>query len=208
MLSHPRSKPRFVSFPVKTKEDRSAVNWWLLVPLALVIVLIGVTMMADSVAAQAISGDVVGTVLDKSGAAVPNAAISATNVATGVKTNTTSNGQGEFRFGNLPVGTYTIQVSASGFSTLTFSDFRVELNKVSTLAASLEIGSQSAVVEVSGATPLLNTTTAPTDTTFDPKLTTDLPVSSIGLGDLNLVLLQSCVSTSGGVVACTCPTVV
>jgi hypothetical protein len=192
---------------VKTKEDRSAVNWWLLVPLALVIVLIGVTMMADSVAAQAISGDVVGTVLDKSGAAVPNAAISATNVATGVKTNTTSNGQGEFRFGNLPVGTYTIQVSASGFSTLTFSDFRVELNKVSTLAASLEIGSQSAVVEVSGATPLLNTTSAQIDNTFDTKLSTDLPVSSIGLGVLNLALLQSGVSTSGGVGAGTGPSV-
>src|SRR5258708_34130932 len=108
MLSHPRSKPRFVSFAVKTKEDRSAVNWWLLVPLALVIVLIGVTMMADSVAAQSISGDVVGTVLDKSGAAVPNPAISGTNVSTGVKTNTTSNGQGDIRFDNLPTGTSTI----------------------------------------------------------------------------------------------------
>src|SRR5260221_13362957 len=164
-------------------------------------------MMADSVAAQAISGDVVGTVLDKAGAAVPNAAISATTVATGVKTNTTSNGQGEFRFGNLPFGTYTIQVTASGFSTLTFSDFRVELNKVSTLAASLEIGSQSAVVEVSGATPLLNTTSAQIDNTFDTKLSTDLTVSSIGLGVLNLVLLQSGVSTSGGVGAGTGPSV-
>jgi hypothetical protein len=169
-------------------------------------VLIGVTMMADSVAAQAISGDVVGTVLDKSGGAVPNSAISAMNVATGVKTNTTSNAQGEFRFGNLPVGTYTIQVSASGFSTLTFSDFRVELNKVSTLAASLEIGSQSSVVEVSGATPLLNTTSAQIDSTFDTK-SIDLPVASIGLGVLNLALLQSGVSTSGGIGAGTGPSV-
>jgi hypothetical protein len=164
-------------------------------------------MMAGSVAAQAISGDVVGTVLDKSGASVPNAAILAENVATGVKTSTTSNGQGEFRFGNLPVGTYTIRVSASGFSTLTFSDFRVELNKVSTLAASLEIGSTSAVVEVSGATPLINTTSAQIDNTFDTKIATDLPVSAIGLGVLNLALLQSGVSTSGGVGAGTGPSV-
>ena len=180
---------------------------WFLVSFGLAIVLVSVTMMAGSVAAQAISGDVVGTVLDKSGATVPNAAISAVNVATGVKTNTTSNGQGEFRFGNLPVGTYTIQVSASGFSTLTFSDFRVELNKVSTLTASLEIGSASAVVEVSGATPLINTTNAQIDNTFDTRITTDLPVSSIGLGVLNLALLQSGVSTSGGVGAGTGPSV-
>src|SRR6266404_1417560 len=172
---------------------------WFLVLFGLAIVLVSVTMMAGSVAAQAISGDVIGTVLDKSGASVPNAAILAENVATGVKTSTTSNGQGEFRFGNLPVGTYTIKVSASGFSTLTVSDFRVELNKVSSLSASLDIGSQSAVVEVSGATPLLNTTNAQIDNTFDTKVTTDLPVSAIGLGGLNLALLQSGVSTSGGV---------
>src|SRR5260370_7240871 len=143
-------------------------------------------MMAGSVAAQAISGDVVGHVLDKSGASVPNAAILAENVATGVKTSPTWNGQGEFRFGNLPVGTYIIRVSASGFSTLTFSDFRVELNKVSTLAASLEIGSTSAVVEVSGATPLINTTNAQIDNTFDTKITPDLPVSSTSLPALTL----------------------
>src|ERR1700756_225260 len=106
MLGHFRSKPLLVSFPLRTNR-RSDVNWWLLLPVALVIVVIGSTMMARPAAAQAISGDIVGTVLDKSGGAVPNAEISAVNVATGVKTSTTSNGQGEFRFGNLPVGTYT-----------------------------------------------------------------------------------------------------
>jgi Carboxypeptidase regulatory-like domain len=175
--------------------------------VGLAILLASVTMMAGSIAAQAISGDVVGTVLDRTGASVPNAAISAENVATGVKTSTTSNAQGEFRFGNLPVGTYTIRVSAPGFSTLTFSDFRVELNKVSTINASLEIGSTSAVVEVTGATPLINTTNAQIDNIFDTKVTTDLPVSSIGLGVLNLALLQSGVSTSGGVGAGTGPSV-
>src|SRR6266404_3838889 len=65
---------------------------WFLVLFGLAIVLVSVTMIAGSVAAQAISGDVVGTVLDKSGASVPNAAILAENVATGVKTSTTSNG--------------------------------------------------------------------------------------------------------------------
>src|SRR5579864_2880685 len=164
-------------------------------------------MLAGSLAAQAISGDIVGTVLDKSAAAVPNATIVAQNVATGVKTETTSNGQGEFRFGNLPVGTYTIRVSAAGFSTMTFSDFRVDLNKVSTLAATLDIGSQSAVIEVTGATPLINTTSAQIDNTFDTKIAADLPVSAIGLGVLNLALLQSGVSTSGGVGAGTGPSV-
>lgn len=179
----------------------------LVVALSIGALLLGVSMMAGSLAAQAISGDIVGTVLDKSAAAVPNATIVAQNVATGVKTETTSNGQGEFRFGNLPVGTYTIRVSAAGFSTMTFSDFRVDLNKVSTLAATLDIGSQSAVIEVTGATPLINTTSAQIDNTFDTKVAADLPVSAIGLGVLNLALLQSGVSTSGGVGAGTGPSV-
>jgi hypothetical protein len=89
---------------------------------------------------------------------------------------------------------------------LTFSDFRVELNKVSTLTASLEIGSTSAVVEVSGATPLINTATAQIDNTFDAKTIEDFPVSSTQ-GVLNLALLQSGVSTSGGVGAGTGPSV-
>jgi hypothetical protein len=185
----------------------TAKHRWILVPVVLAVVLASVTMIARPVAAQAISGDVVGTVLDKSGAVVPSAAIVAENVATGMKTNTTSNGQGEFRLGNLPVGSYTIRVTAPGFSTLTFSDFHVELNKVSTLTASLEVGATSTAVEVSGATPLINTSNAQIDNTFDTKITTDLPVSSIGLGVLNLALLQSGVSTSGGVGAGTGPVV-
>jgi hypothetical protein len=64
-------------------------------------------LMPGRVAGQAISGDIVGTVVDRTGAAVPGASIEVANVATGVKTSTTSRDQGDFRFGNLPVGTYT-----------------------------------------------------------------------------------------------------
>ncbi len=158
------------------------------------------------VAAQAISGDIVGTVVDKSGATVPGASIEVENVATGVKTNTTSRDQGDFRFGNLPVGTYTIRVSKSSFSTTTLTNFAVELNKISSVTVTLEIGSTSTTIEVSGATPLINTTTAQIDNTFDAKTIADFPVASVQ-GVLNLALLQSGVSTSGGVGAGTGPSV-
>jgi len=158
-------------------------------------------------AAQAISGDIVGTVVDKTGAAVPQAGVEATDVATGVKTQTTSNGVGEFRFGNLPVGSYTIRVSKANFTTTTITNFAVELNKTNSLIVTLEVGAASMTVEVSGATPLINTSNAQIDNTFDTKITTDLPMAAQGLGVLNLSLLQSGVSTSGGVGAGTGPSV-
>ena len=172
---------------------------------ALTIMVFG--LMPGRVAAQAISGDIVGTVVDKTGAAVPGAAVEVENVATGVKTSTTSRDQGEFRFGNLPVGTYTIRASKTSFATTTITNFAVELNKTASVIIMLEVGQQTTTVEVSGATPLINTTTAQIDNTFDTNVTTDLPVSAIGLGVLNLALLQSGVSTSGGVGAGTGPSV-
>lgn len=163
--------------------------------------------MPGQVAGQAISGDIVGTVVDKTGAAVPGASIEVDNVATGVKASATSRDQGDFRFGNLPVGTYTIRVMKPSFATTTITNFAVELNKTASITVTLEIGQQATTVEVSGAAPLINTTTAQIDNTFDTNVTTDLPVSAIGLGVLNLALLQSGVSTSGGVGAGTGPSV-
>ncbi len=163
--------------------------------------------LASRLSAQAISGDVVGTVVDKSGAAVPDAAIEMENMATGVKTNAMANSVGEFRFGNLAVGTYNIRAKKASFATTTITDFAVELNKTKSITITLEVGQQSMTVEVSGATPLINTTSAHIDTTYDTKVTTDLPVAAQGLGVLNLSLLQAGVSTSGGVGAGTGPAV-
>ena len=59
-----------------------------------------------AVTAQVISADLVGTVLDKTGAAVPGARVEAVNSETGVTYNTQANENGEYRFNNLPVGTY------------------------------------------------------------------------------------------------------
>jgi carboxypeptidase family protein len=178
----------------------------LTVVFSVVAFLVGFGLLSRA-SAQAISGDIVGTVVDKTGAAVPEAMIEVENVATGVKTSATSNGVGEFRFGNLPVGTYTIRVKKANFATTTITNFAVELNKTNTIVVTLEVGQQSMTVEVSGAAPLINTATAQIDNTFDTKVTTDLPIAAQGLGVLNLSLLQAGVSTSGGVGAGTGPAV-
>src|ERR1700719_1564027 len=157
--------------------------------------------------AQVISADLVGTVLDKTGAGVPGATVEAVNANTGVKYTTQANESGEYRFNNLPVGTYNVSASAPGFGTTNVNGFVVELNKTSTLQITLEIKGSVTSVEVSGTTPALDTTTSQISTTFDERLNADLPVSSITGGVLNLSLLGAGVATGGGIGAGTGPAV-
>jgi hypothetical protein len=160
-----------------------------------------------AVSAQVISADLVGTVLDKTGAAVPGARVEAVNSETGVEYNTQANENGEYRFNNLPVGTYSVSGSSSNFATTTINNFRLELNKTSTLQITLEIKGTVTSIEVSGAAPALDTTTAQITSTFDQKLAADLPVASVTGGVLNLSLLSAGVATGGGIGAGTGPSI-
>src|SRR5579883_543001 len=81
-----------------------------------VLVALGMVVSSSAGWAQAISGDLVGTVVDASGAAVPNATVDAINTGTGVKSTGQSNAAGQYRISNLLAGTYRVTVSATGFS--------------------------------------------------------------------------------------------
>ncbi len=151
--------------------------------------------------AQLTSGNVTGTVYDPTGATVPNATIVAKNNATGVETTTTGAGAGGYRFENLPVGTYTITVTAPGFAKAEIGNIRIELNQTVTTNVTLQIGQTSSTVEVSAAPATIDTTTAQIQSTFETKQLEDLPSASggqAGSGVLNLSLLLAGVASSGG----------
>src|SRR5579872_6968393 len=82
---------------------------------------------------QATDGNIVGLVLDATGAGVPGAAVEAANVATGVKTLSKTDASGAYRINNLLVGIYNLTVSATGFTTTSIKQVEVELNKSTTL---------------------------------------------------------------------------
>jgi len=140
---------------------------------------------------QAISGNLVGTVSDPTSAVVANAQVTATNVGTGASASAITNGTGEYRFDNLPVGTYKITVKAQGFRTIV-EQTDVELNKTGTRNLRLTPGAATETVEVTGAAPAIDTTTAQLQSTFDPQYSQDLGLTSAGgagAGVLNLSLL-------------------
>ena len=141
--------------------------------------LVAVALIPVSAFGQAISGDLVGTVSDKSGALIPNATVTATNEATNVKSTTTTNASGEFRFGNLLVGVYDIGAEAKGFSATTLKGFPVELNKTSTARITMEVGQLATTVEVTAGTPPIDTTTAQIETVYETKQLQNLPTAGV-----------------------------
>jgi len=182
--------------------------------LTLAALLLLATLGSTVCYAQAINGSIVGTVVDSSGAAVTNAEVSSTNVATSLTTSAKTNSTGGYRFDNLPVGTYRVAVKASGFRT-TVQQVEVQLNATGTANITLQPGAASETVEVSGAAPIIDTTTANLQNTFEEKLLQDLPTANFGLatitgqnlGVLNLSLLDAGVGSSGGLGAGTGPSI-
>ena len=168
------------------------------VPFCLLAVMVAMFGLAPAIHGQAISGDLVGTVLDASGAALPNVTVSATNTATNVKFTGITNASGEYRIGNLPPGTYDVSASAKGFATATLKGAALELNRTTTANLKLEVGTVSTSVEVTEAGMLLDTTTAQVEQTYVAQQLQDLPMTSNGNGVLNLSLLQAGVASSGG----------
>ncbi len=154
-------------------------------------------VLASGVSAQLISGNIVGTVLDKTGAVVPNAKVEAVNTETGARYPTESNDTGEYRLNNLPVGTYNISATSDQFATTTVNGFKVDLNKTITLPITLEVKGAVTSIEVSGTAETLDTTTATLSNTYEQKQISDLPSASIGSGVLNLSLLGAGVANAG-----------
>lgn len=149
--------------------------------------------------AQTSNGTLVGTVLDASGAAIPNAKIDAKNLATGVVASASSGAAGEYRIGNLVAGNYSVTGSGSGFTSATIGNVAIEANRSVTQNLTLTVGQVSTNVEVTSAPATIDTTTANIQNTFDAQMARDLPVSSIGLGVANLSLLGAGVASNGGI---------
>ncbi|HXO04076.1 MAG TPA: carboxypeptidase regulatory-like domain-containing protein [Candidatus Sulfotelmatobacter sp.] len=177
---------------------------WKMVGFIVLALVLGITPVLH---AQAVSGNIAGTVVDKTGATVPKAKVTAVNTATDFTRTVDANEQGEFLFSNLPVGSYNVTVEAPGFAKTQVADFPVELNKTSSLSVQVEVKAGSTTIEVTAGAAAIDTTTPQIGGTFDTVASTELPAATEGLGVLNLALYQAGVTGSGGVGVGTGPSV-
>jgi hypothetical protein len=123
-----------------------------------------------------ISSSLAGTVTDQSGAVVPNATVTAHNIATGVEAKATSNGIGLYQFVSLQAGTYTVTCTAQGFSKFVATDVVLHAGGAATLPVKLQVGVATQTVTVSGSSAMVDTESANNLTTIDPTLIDAIPV--------------------------------
>jgi hypothetical protein len=163
------------------------------------VILLAATTFATFVFSQATDANLVGTVLDSSGAAVPNANLELENLATGVKFTATSDSTGSYRFSNFLAGAYKITAGASGFKSTILSKVDLLPGRTSTMNLTLEVGATSTTVEVSEAGVVIDTTSAQVTNSFEALEAIALPAASNSTGGvLNLSLLGAGVGSSGG----------
>jgi hypothetical protein len=140
--------------------------------------LLFVMMFSSSLWGQAVSGTLLGTVTDPTGAVVSGAKV--TLVLTGQSTEHTSftNASGDFTMPNLPPGIYKVTVAATGFKTETRENIELATNTTVRVDVNLQTGSTSETVEVTTAPPDLQTDRADISSTIEKGTIASLPLSS------------------------------
>jgi hypothetical protein len=167
--------------------------------LILLLTAIALLLIAPGASGQATDGNLVGSVMDASGALIQNADLELQNVDTGVTFTTKADDAGQYRFNNVPAGTYKLTAKATGFTPTTIQNIRIELNRTSTVNATVQLGQVSSSVTIVDAAATIETTTARVSTTFNSRDAIQLPTTGTGtLGVINLSLLGAGVASSGG----------
>lgn len=161
----------------------------LLLALAVVVALPGTGF------AQTFRGGINGSVTDQSGAVVPGAQVEATDSATGVSHKTISSSAGEFAFQDLPLGSYVIAVTASGFQTAKVDHVPVTAGTIYTLPVKLGVAQAATTVEVNAAAITLDTTSTTQTAEVGGVALQDTPLN--GRDFTQLIILSPGFSNSG-----------
>ena len=138
--------------------------------------------------AQSTTAQLTGAVTDRSGASVPGASITVTNVATGITRTATTSEVGYYTAALLPPGNYSVRIEKQGFRTVTRSGIVLNVDQVVRLDLTLEVGSVSEAIDVTATAPLLESSTSSLGQIIDSKQFSDLPLnnrSALGLLSLS-----------------------
>jgi hypothetical protein len=124
--------------------------------------------------AQAVTG-ISGTVMDTSGAVIPGAQVTITDVSTGVRSKTVTSSAGTFTVVGLIPGNYSVVVEAKGFKSAQ-ANLTVEVAKISTTSFKMTVGATTSTVQVKASALTLQTTSPVIGTTLEPELVKTAPI--------------------------------
>jgi hypothetical protein len=127
--------------------------------------------------AQAVTGTLLGTVTDSTGAVVSGAKVTVTNQNTGFTRTVTTDAAGEYTTPSIPTGVYTVLVELTGFKSTALSQIAVGVDQRVRIDATLEVGEMTESVTIEASTPLLQTSSSELGTTVTNEQIEALPLN-------------------------------
>lgn len=142
-------------------------------------------LMAALVLAQSDRGTITGTVADPTGAMIPAAKITLTNVDTDLRYETVTTPTGNYTLPSLPAGSYRLVVEAAGFSRYEQINIRVQVAVTTRIDITLQVGQAAQSIEVTAEASMLKTESAEQSTTVSGDQINALPINfGIGQGSI------------------------
>jgi hypothetical protein len=139
---------------------------------------------AANAAAQT-DGGIIGQVKDESGAVLPGVTVTATGPALQVPSvASVTDATGEYRITPLPIGTYTVEYTLAGFQTVKHEGIRLNVGFTARIDVQLKVGSLQESITVSGASPVVDTTSTTATTQFTRETIELIPTSRNGIVSL------------------------
>jgi outer membrane receptor protein involved in Fe transport len=159
-------------------------------------IVVSTIMFSIPAVGQTFYGSIVGTVTDPSGAALPGADVTLTNVSTGVQSHAATGASGEYQFFNLTPSQYKVDITAAGFKRYTRTSVTVVVDQATRIDASMPVGATNQEVVVTAQSPILQSENASVGTTISGSAVDNLPLN--GRNVLNLASLSPAIVPQGG----------
>src|SRR6266849_8649446 len=140
--------------------------------------LVALLCSANAAWGQDVTATITGTVTDPSGAPIVGATVTAHDTQRGTAWTSITNSVGLYNILRIPVGTYDLTVEGKGFQKTVVEPFTLVLNQTARLDVQLKVGAVTAVVEVSGSAPVLQTESTEVSSLVDAHTITTLPLAA------------------------------
>lgn len=148
--------------------------------------------------AQFDTAAVVGTIRDASGAAVLGSEVTLLNQGTGISAKTATDADGNFSFGNVKIGIYTVTAEATGFAKAVAKDVAVNVNARQRVDLTLTVGTVAETIEVTSAAAVLDTDSSKRNQVINGTAIIELPLNGRAYSDLALLTTGVVKSPSSG----------
>lgn len=140
-------------------------------------VILALAMIPGRLAAQAVTGTILGLVRDISGAAVPNAPITLTETGTGFTRTVATDSAGEYTAPSLPTGSYTLTVEVQGFKKTSLPNVQLGVDQKLRVDVTLEVGTVTETVEIQAAGAVVKSDSSELGETVTERQIVDLPLN-------------------------------